>query len=139
MGVAFEVYQEEGLTHKSERAAAGIASTGVNMALGGAAATAGESAALTGAVGASGATVVTVAAPVVLSAAAAGATAKVADLAIENRRAYEQLDRDTARDAAPLKNRHPARSLPSSITSTWPRCAASRRICATARCTRPPR
>lgn len=105
LGVAYDVYREDGLGHKSERAASGIASTGVNMALGGAAATAGESAALTGAIGASGATVVTVAAPVVLSAAAAGATAKAADLAIENRRAYEELDRDTSRDAAPLKIR----------------------------------
>jgi hypothetical protein len=103
--VAYTVYREQGLTHKGERAAADLAATGLNIGLGGAAATAGETAALTGVAGATGATVVTAAAPVALSVVAAGATAKMADLAIENRRAYEALDRDTARDAAPQKIR----------------------------------
>jgi hypothetical protein len=104
--VAYEVYSENGLEHKGERAAAGIVSAGVNIGLGGAAATAGETAALTGMAGATGATVLAAAAPVALSVIAAGATAKTADLAIENRRVYEALDRDTARDAAPQKIRN---------------------------------
>src|SRR5258708_21804709 len=45
--VAYEVYREAGLAHKGERAAVGLAATGVNIGLGGAAATAGEAAALT--------------------------------------------------------------------------------------------
>jgi hypothetical protein len=104
--VAYEVYSENGLEHKGERAAAGLVSAGVNIGLGGAAATAGETAALTGVAGATGATVAAAAAPVALSVIAAGATAKTADLAIENRRVYEALDRDTARDAAPQKVRN---------------------------------
>jgi len=104
--VAYEVYREESLTHKGERAAAGVGSAGINIALAGAAATTTETAALTGVAGATGATVITAAAPVVLSIAAAATTAKVADLAIENRRAYEALDRSTARQAAPQKIRN---------------------------------
>lgn len=105
VAAADEIHREQGLTHKAERAGAGLASTGVNLALGGAAATAGETAALTGVAGTAGATVMTAAAPVVLSLAAASVTAKVADLAIENRRQYEDLDRDRARCAAPAKLR----------------------------------
>jgi len=104
--IAYEVHQEEGIGHKAERTGAGVVSAGVNMALGSAAATAGETAALTGVAGATGATVIAAAAPVALSVAAAAATAKVADLSIENRRAYERLDRDLARDALPAKIRN---------------------------------
>jgi hypothetical protein len=104
--VAYEVYREESLTHKGERAGAGVAAAGLNIALGGAGASATEAAAITGVAGATGATVITAAAPVVLSVAAAATTAKVADLAIENRRAYEALDRDLAREAAPQKIRN---------------------------------
>jgi hypothetical protein len=103
--VTYEVYREDGISHKAERAAAGAASSGVNMVLGGAAASAGETAGLSGVAGTTGATVIGAAAPVALSVAAAAATAKVADLAIENHRAYEALDRDVARDAAPQKIR----------------------------------
>jgi hypothetical protein len=106
--VAYEVYEENGLKHKTERAAAGLAVSGVNIGLGTAAATAGESAALTGVAGATGAGVVAAAAPVVLSVAATVATAKVADLSIKNHRAYEALDRDVAKDAAALKVRRTA-------------------------------
>jgi hypothetical protein len=106
--VAYEVYTEDGLKHKTKRAAAGLAVSGVNIGLGTAAATAGETAALTGVAGATGAGVMAAATPVVLSVAATVATAKVADLSIKNHRAYEALDRDVARDAAAQKIRRTA-------------------------------
>ncbi len=106
--IAYEVHREEGIGHKAERTGAGLASAGVNAALGSAAATAGETAALTGVAGAAGASVIAAAAPVALSVAAAAATAKVVDLSIENRRAYEDFDRDLARDARPAKIRNKA-------------------------------
>lgn len=105
LSVAEQVHSETGLTHKAERAGAGLASAGVNIALSGAAATAGETAAVTAAAGSAGAVAVA-AAPVVLSVAAAGVTAKVADLAIENRRIYEGVDEANARLASPSKIRN---------------------------------
>jgi hypothetical protein len=113
--VAYEVYREESLAHKGERAAADVGSAGLNIALAGAAATTGETAALTGVAGATGATVITAAAPVALSVATAATTAKVADMAIENRRAYEALDRDIAQNAAPQKIRQRAEGEKPSI------------------------
>ena len=82
--------------------------SGVNIGLGTAAATAGETAGLTGVAGATGAGLIAAAAPVVLSVAAAVATAKVEGLSVENHRAYDALDRDTAKDAAAQKVRSTA-------------------------------
>src|SRR5947209_12869911 len=104
--VAYEVYREESLAHKGERAGAGVAAAGVNIALGGAAASAAETAAITAVAGGTGATVITAAAPIILAGVAAGVTAKAADLAIETRRAYEELDRSIAEEAAPRKIRN---------------------------------
>jgi hypothetical protein len=103
--VAYEVYREEGLTHKVERAGAGVAAAGANIALADAAASTAETAALTGVAGAAGATAITAAAPIVLAGVAAGVTAKAADLAIETRRTYEDLVRSIAEQAAPQKIR----------------------------------
>ena len=106
------------MTHKAERAGAGLASAGVNIALGGAAATAGETAAVTAVAGSAG-TVAVAAAPVVLSVAAAGVTAKAADLAIDNSRVYESVDEANARLASPSKIRNrPATEKPS-LTDYW--------------------
>src|SRR5204863_510925 len=66
--MAYEVYREESLAHKGERAGSGVAAAGVNIALGGAAASAAETAALTGVAGATGATVIAAAAPVIVAA-----------------------------------------------------------------------
>src|SRR5205823_1595323 len=104
--VAYEVYREESLAHKGERAGAGVAAAGVNIALGGAAASAAETAAITGVAGATGATVISAAAPIILAGVAAGVTAKAADLAIDTRRIYEELDRSIAEEAAPRKIRN---------------------------------
>lgn len=98
--------RDNGRVIRSEASAArGWLLPGVNIALGGAAATAGETAAMTAAAGSAGALAVA-AAPAVLSVAAARLTAKMADLAIETRRIYEGVDEANARLATSSKIRN---------------------------------
>ena len=113
--MTYEVYGEDGISHKAERAVAGAASSGVNIALSGVA-------------GTTVAAVIAAAAPVALSVAAAAATAKVADLATENRRATKRWT-GTLPETPPRRKFAAGRMLkgPSrrfSTTSTWRRCWA---------------
>jgi hypothetical protein len=90
---AYQISKEDTVQHKEERAVAVGTTAAVGIGLGTATATAAEGAALTGALGAGGAAVVTVAAPVVLTGVAVYATAKTGEAVIENKRAWDGLDR----------------------------------------------
>ncbi len=118
VAVAEQLRHEDGIEHKAERGGAGLATAGVNIALGSAAATAGETAAATAVAGSAGAVAVA-AAPVVLSVAAAGLTAKMADMAIDNSRIYEGVDEANARLASPSKIRNRLDNEKPSLTDYW--------------------
>jgi hypothetical protein len=90
------VDEDGSLGNKSVQALESGTVAGVSVGLGTAATTAAETTAFTAVLGTGGGTVVAVAAPVVLTAAAVGATAYTAKLAHENWRQYREQDKETA-------------------------------------------